>query len=181
MSDVKEATNDTFLPHGGISPPGPVGRTVRILLGLGSIYIVYQISQISEPRAVTNEVVLAYVAFAIYLIGYVVNIGFGLRLGLLPRLSAVAILAAAGILGWQTEGTIESHALWQVMYWLMAYVYGHLGISFLFSALFATPGCEMRAIPAILGRLTGRRIREHHCPGPIRMVDKWESGASRRE
>jgi hypothetical protein len=38
-----------------------------------------------------------------------------------------------------------------------------------------TPGCEMRAIPDLLGRLTGHTAQEHHCPGFITPLDNWEA------
>lgn len=174
MSDTPNENKRSFLPHGSITPPGPIGRMARVLFGLGTAYIVFQVSAISDPRAVSDPFALAYVAFAVYLIGYVVNIGFGLRLGQIPRLSAIAALPIAGVLGWQSENTIESQWLWQAMRWLMLYVYSHLGLSFLLSALAATPGCEMRAIPTLIGKLTGRQVSEHHCPGPIRVIDHWE-------
>ena len=59
--------------------------------------------------------------------------------------------------------------------WLtVLYVFGHLGLSFLLSAVIATPGCEMRAIPHLWTLLTGRATREHHCPGFLDSLDAWE-------
>ncbi len=56
----------------------------------------------------------------------------------------------------------------------MTYVYGHLGISFILAAFLATPGCEMRALPHLLGMIAGGEAREHCCPGFIEHIDRWE-------
>jgi hypothetical protein len=53
--------------------------------------------------------------------------------------------------------------------------YGHLGIAFVLSAIIATPGCEMRSIPDLFGRVIGKPSEEHHCPAAfITKIDEWE-------
>ena len=57
---------------------------------------------------------------------------------------------------------------------VMAYTFIHLGLSFVLSAILATPGCEMRAIPHLWTLVTGRATKEHYCPGFLDGLDKWE-------
>ena len=71
------------------------------------------------------------------------------------------------------ETAILAQAIWV---WEL-YIFAHLGLSFLLSALLGTAGCEMRAIHDLWAKLTGSQAREHHCPvGPLRSIDRWESG-----
>jgi hypothetical protein len=48
--------------------------------------------------------------------------------------------------------------------------------TFVLAALIATLGCEMRSIPQLPGRLSGRKVQEHCCPASlITKIDLWES------
>lgn len=127
-----------------------------------------------------NLAVLALVA--ILLINYVVNIGFGRSFGRWPSYLSVGIAGVLAALGWMLFGT-PNHPVLGVALWLwLTYFYAHLGISFLLAAVIATPGCEMRSIPELLGRISARPVREHHCPAAlISKIDQWERRrASRR-
>ena len=64
--------------------------------------------------------------------------------------------------------------LWGVVTTWMIVIYGHLGISFVLATLLATPGCEMRAIPQLLGMASGKQAAEHYCPAFIDKIDHWE-------
>ena len=180
MKGNRAEKRNSFLDGGSIPPPGPIGRSVRLLLGIGALYLVFQVSGISDARAISHPLVIVHTLFAIYLVGYVVNIGFGVRLGQLPRIAALIGLAIASLIGWQSASTLESVPLWQAVYWLNLYVYGHLGVSFLLAAAFGTPGCEMRSIPIMASRLSGGKARDHHCPGPIGRIDRWEERLTSR-
>ncbi len=163
-----------FDAAGTIPPPGWIGRAVRAFLGYGSLYWVYQIISFGDAAALTNFYVIGLTLFALQLVPYTVNIGSGVKLSFWPRLIAALGIAIAGYFGWQSTGDIASPTLWNAIAILNIYVYGHLGISFALSAIFGTAGCEMRAVPILIGRLTGRKARDHYCPGPIRTIDNWE-------
>ena len=162
-----------------IQPPGWIGRAVRALFGYGSLNWIYQLSSFGDAQALSNLFVIGLSLFALQLIPYTVNIGFGVSLSFWPRLIAATGIAVAMFLGWQSTGDLTSPMLWNAVLVLNMYVFGHLGISFVLSTLFRTAGCEMRAIPILLGRLTGKKARDHHCPGPIRAVDNWEQSLGR--
>ena len=89
-------------------------------------------------------------------------------------LAAILLLAGAGLLGYAQTGTFLNRTLWVAMDLFVIYILVHLGLSFLLSALLATPGCEMRAIPHLVGVVGGKPTREHYCPGFIDGVERWE-------
>ena len=72
-------------------------------------------------------------------------------------------------------GQVWGPPLGALAYAMTVYTFGHLGVSFVLAAFLATPGCEMRAMPDLLGRLTGRMAQEHHCPAFIQPLDNWET------
>lgn len=169
-------TSPTFQFHGAgtLPPPGLIGRLSRLIFGGGAIYWAVQLFRFGEMDALTNAWVIGLTAFAVHLAPYTLNIGFGLRLGFWPRVVALGLIVGAAVVGWQTSGEWISPQLWATVYWTNLYVYLHLGGSFLLAALFGTAGCEMRAIPILIGRITQREIRDHECPGPIGAIDRWE-------
>ena len=118
--------------------------------------------------------ILLWIAFSVALAPYVVNIGFGINSGAKPRFVLVGIWLTAGVAGSLIEGTLRSEFLWAVIEITQIYIYGHLGISFLLSAILSTPGCEMRAIPHLFGKVSGKGSQEHYCPGFLDKVDRWE-------
>ena len=171
---AKSSPTFQFHDAGTLPPPGPVGRLARLIFGAGAIYWVVQLFRFGEMDALTNAWVIGFTAFAVHLTPYTLNIGLGLRLGFWPRLLAVGLLIGAAVVGWRSSGELISPQLWSATYWLNIYVYLHLGGSFLLAALFGTPGCEMRAIPILIGQITRRETRDHECPGPIGAIDRWE-------
>ena len=90
---------------------------------------------------------------------------------------SIAIALMLAIVSWLKFGTADHPVLGLALWFWLVYFYLHLGISFVLAAAIATPGCEMRAIPDLYGRLTGRRAEEHHCPaGFLTGLDAWERG-----
>lgn len=163
-----------FDEPGTLPPPGPIGRLVRLVLGVVLAQFVYQWLFLSDHTDLTNLMVWPWVAFSFALVPYVVNIGFGVKLGAWPRVVLGLVLAGGFAAAYLIDGTWQSAFAWEGIRWSQAYVYGHLGLSFFLSGLLATPGCEMRAIPHLVGKFTGRARAEHYCPGPIDGLDRWE-------
>ena len=167
-----------FEKQGSLPKPGPIGRLVRLALGALCLYGVYGLYQawsyygieapISEPTWIITF------AVAVWLIPPVVNIGFMKNWGRRPRWFVVigaAVLAVVSRVGW---GSWIGPPLGIFVSAVIFYTLGHLGLSFVLSAILGTPGCEMRAIPHLWTLLTGRDTREHYCPGWIDGVDRWE-------
>ena len=80
----------------------------------------------------------------------------------------------AAITSLLTTGNLLDYPLWVSVTVWQVYVFGHLGLSFLLAASLATPGCEMRAIPQLIGLAKKEQVAEHYCPAFIDSVDKWE-------
>lgn len=175
------ATTDLKLDEPGTLPrPGPIGRLARLVLGALSIWFIIELLGIRTDLLDNDGDVRAFVwnGFlpSIFLISYVINIGFSRAWKKWPAIvSALVLVAIAGI-SYFAGGQLESAALaWALWVWEL-YIFGHLGVSFLISGLLATPGCEMRAFHDLYARITGKPTKEHYCPiGPLHPIDQWEA------
>ena len=164
-----------FDEEGTLPRPGPIGRLVRLLMGLLIASFVYDWLTIIDSSDFGNPFILFWIGFSIALTPYVINIGFGFNAGAKPRYALVGIWVTAALAGYFIESRPLSEFLWSVIEISQIYIYGHLGLSFLLSAILSTPGCEMRAISHLLGKVSGKGSQEHYCPGFIDNVDRWES------
>ena len=175
------ATTDLELEETGtIQPPGYIGRIVRFLFGYVCLWYVYQLALI-WPELVNlngfNITLMDGVIPPLILVSYVVNIGWSRSWKKYPLFLSLLIFILVGSYQYFSNGIIEGFLLANVIYWWMLYVYLHLGISFVLSALIATPGCEMRALHHLYSKLTGKSTKEHQCPiGPLSAIDRWEAG-----
>lgn len=168
-----------FDQEGTLVAPGPIGRLVRLVLGLLIAKFIYDWVTIIDITDFDNPFILIWIAFSIMLVPYVVNIGFGVNFGAKPRYALVGVWLLGAIAGYLADGTVRSPLTWTIVELTQIYIYGHLGLSFLLSAILATPGCEMRAIPQLLGKLSGAGSKEHYCPGFIDNIDRWERNRGR--
>ena len=175
------ATTDLKLEAPGtIARPGPVGRLTRLAFGAMCVY--YVVGLIDVQHSMLDSVghirglIWNGVLPGLLLVSYVVNIGYSRAWKKWPAIvsgSALLLIAAYGL---YTQGVLETAILAQAIRVLELYVFAHLGLSFLLSALLGTPGCEMRAMHDLWAKLTGGQAREHRCPvGPLRGIDRWES------
>lgn len=177
---MKQSDPLELVEEGTLTRPGPIGRTVRLLLGLACLYALYQLflyrqEIIQAPISVLPNLVVMVFA-TVLIINYVVNIGFGKSWGRWPSYLAIGSTLLLAAIAWLAFGT-ANHALPGTALWAwMVYFFAHLGASFVLSAILATPGCEMRAIPELIGKISGRAAAEHHCPAAfISRIDAWES------
>lgn len=172
----KKPLNEVFHfdEEGTLHPPGPIGRIVRLAVGLLLAKLVFDWLTLIDSSDYDQPFILMWVAISVALAPYVVNIGFGVNWGAIPRYILIGVWLLAACVGFLLEGTLTSELLWSVVEFTQIYIYGHLGISFLLSAILATPGCEMRALPHLFGKLSGTGSKEHYCPGFIDKVDRWE-------
>jgi hypothetical protein len=106
---------------------------------------------------------------------YVINIGFSQNWRRKPQWLLIGVVMLIGTLGIALHGSFWSPALgWLALIWLL-YVTAHLGFALVLAAIFATPGCEMRAFHDLWTKVTGRETKEHYCPGFFDKLDKWEA------
>ena len=161
---------------GTLHRPGPIGRLVRLALGLPLLFLVWRLLFFAEIGDLRQIPFWSWVLIAWWLFPAVVNIGFGVSWGnWRPRVAVLAGAGAAALVGLATRGTWDAPPLWWFLLPWMIYVAGHLGASFVLAATLGTPGCEMRAIPHLIGLATGRPRAEHYCPGFLDGLDRWEA------
>lgn len=169
-----------FVPEGTLWRPGPLGRLGRLAVGLVSLNFVLPLllnpGWALEPGLLTQQGVWVALAISLWLIPTVVNVGFTRDWGHRPRTVALVALLAAALLSWLLYDALLAPPLALAVYLLTLYVMTHVGLAHVVAALLATPGCEMRAIPALLARLTRGRVLEHYCPGMWHRFDAWERG-----
>ncbi len=165
---------------GSLARPGPIGRLLRFALGVLCLYALWELIDIApfvieRPiELLPNLALMGLIAICVF--NYVINIGFSRGWNYYPilvSLAAFGIVAATGFILTGSAGTIYLGVF--IVLWL-GYFYAHLGISFVLAATLGTPGCEMRAIPELFGKVTHREVKEHHCPSTIITgIDRWES------
>ena len=179
------ATTDLKLDEAGSLPrPGPIGRLVRFAFGVVCIWYVSELIAVSGDLMSAvgriRPVVWNGVLIGLFLISYIINIGYSRPWKKWPALiSAGAFLSIAGV-GYLTQGTVETEFLARTVWVWEVYLFSHLGMAFIIATLIGTPGCEMRAFHDLYSRLTGIPTKEHYCPvGPLHPIDQWEAGRSR--
>lgn len=175
------ATTDLKLDDPGTLPkPGPIGRIARLSFGVLCGWYVATLVGVTDSlmggdghirREVLNGVVPT-----VFLISYVVNIGFSRSWKKRPAVVSLIVLAAIAGFGFFLGGGLETELLARAIWIGEVYVFTHLGLSFLVSAVIGTPGCEMRALHDLYSRFSGVPTKEHYCPiGPLHPIDQWES------
>lgn len=180
------ATTDLKLDEPGSLPkPGPLGRVVRLAFGVLCLWYVSELLAVANILVASDGHLLKLlwngVLPGLFLISYVVNIGFSRSWGKKPAIVSGSILAAAGLAGYLSSGTVETELLARILWIWELYLFAHLGLSFGLSATIGTPGCEMRAFHDLYSRITGNPTKEHYCPiGPLNPIDQWEARRSKR-
>ena len=178
------ATTDLKLDEPGSLPkPGPIGRVVRLLFGLLCLWFVSELLVATRSLVAGNGEILPLVwngiLLGLFLISYVINIGFSRSRGKMPAIASAAFLAVAALASYLSSGTIETNLFARAAWIWELYLFAHLGLSFALSAVIGTPGCEMRAIHDLYSRITGNPTKEHYCPiGPLHPIDQWEARRS---
>lgn len=177
---MKQSDPLELVEPGSLTKPRPVGRTVRFALGVGCLWAVWQVihnlgTVVAAPITATMyPSVGLLIAMGVWMINYVVNIGFSRSWGRRPAYLSITGYLVFATVALVINGDANSPVLGVPLAAWLVYFYGHLGLSFVLAGLLATPGCEMRALPELIGRMTGRASAEHHCPGFIANIDAWE-------
>ncbi len=170
----------SFDEPGWLRKPGFIGRTVRFIIGAWLLWALYSLLRygwlvLVDTTAPSQIEWWLLIIVAFWLMPPVVNIGFTKNWRRAPQVVLSVLIAVAIVLDLAIYGTWWAPPLGLfVLAWLV-YFTAHLGFSFVLSALLATPGCEMRAIPHLWTLATGRATKEHHCPGFIDRIDRWEA------
>ena len=149
---------------------------------LGYVYQLIQVSRflITDTGRI-QPVIWNGVPIGLFLISYVVNIGFSRAWKKWPAFISAAFLVLMAWVGYLTAETAETIFLARGLWVWEGYLFSHLGFAFLIAAVIGTPGCEMRAFHDLYSRLTGVPTKEHYCPvGPLHPLDQWEAGLARK-
>ena len=176
---MKQSDPLELVDAGSLARPGPVGRMTRLALGALCLYALWEIVHSAgvtstQPFSTLDNRLLVLLA-PLCIFNYVVNIGFARSWGHRPLMISLVVLAVSALAAWLFSGELDSPVFGITLNLWLAYFYAHLGISFVLAALMATPGCEMRAMPELLGRMRGTPSEEHHCPAAfITRIDEWE-------
>jgi hypothetical protein len=178
----------TFVEPGSLVTPGWIGRLIRLGFGLALLRFFYDLVrfEVLAPRGdagLTSSQAPDQVwfwllaAWLFWILPFVVNIGFGVSWRRWSQAVVLASVAIAIVVSLVNERSIWSESLgWILLIWLL-YESLHLGVCFVLSAVLATPGCEMRAIPHLWTVVTGKKTSEHFCPsGFLDSLDRWEAG-----
>ena len=175
-----------FVNPGALKRPGPVGRFVRLFIGIWIVHLFYQLLVFGLLAFPNSRLLISWqipsnlslwiaVGIFFWLFPYVVNIGFSQNWRHWPQWILLGVVIIFAGISFGLNGHFWSPALgWIVLIWLL-YVTGHLGFAFLLSAILATPGCEMRSFHHLWTIITGRKTHEHCCPGFLDKIDKWEA------
>ncbi len=180
------ATTDLKLDDAGSLPrPGLIGRIVRLAFGVLCASYVVGIVDVADDLISDDGHIRAViwngVLLGLFLISYVVNIGFSRAWGKWPAIVSAGFLIAIAGYSQLTQGTFESNILARAVWGWEIYLFSHLGGAFFVSSIIGTPGCEMRAFHDLYSRLTGIPTKEHYCPvGPLHSIDRWESARRKR-
>ena len=160
----------TFVEPGTLAKPKLIGRMVRLLLGVLCCYGALTYGENLRAFLRTNFPPLQLLVgpvVAYWLLPPLVNIGWGVNWKNRSRFFFLMLCGAAIAVDFALYDDFWGPALGGILYAATLYTLGHLGISFLLAALLSTPGCEIRALPDLFGKLLGCARKEHHCPGFI--------------
>ena len=178
------ATTDLKLDDPGSLPrPGPIGRLVRLTFGLLGVWFITGLFGVSNDLLNESGHIRYFMwnglVFGLFLISYVINIGFSRAWKKWPAFISGGLFVAIAGFSYLTQGTVETELLARVVWGWEFYVFSHLGAAFVIASLIGTPGCEMRAFHDLFSRLTGIPTKEHYCPvGPLHPIDQWEAKRS---
>lgn len=134
----------TFEKPGSLQKPGPIGRAIRIGLGCGFLYLfILTIAKFTHyvssdiPR---QPMIWFGVALCLFFLADVVNVGFSRSWGRWPQFIAFLLALAAIAFDLLKYGSPWGPPLGLLVFVLLVYVTGYLGLSFILAAVLAVPG-----------------------------------------
>jgi hypothetical protein len=169
-----------FEEPGSLRKPGFIGRAVRFAFGAWLLWALYTLLRygwiiLVDTTPPSRIEWWLFIILAFWLTPYVVNIGFTRNWWRAPQVVVVAAAALAIVIDLAVYGTWWAPPVGLFALAWLVYFSAHLGLSFVLSALIATPGCEMRAFPHLWTLTTGHSTKEHYCPGALDRIDRWEA------
>ena len=123
--------------------PGPIGRSVRLALGLLLLYFaVYALThyRLGGSPSARDLGVWIGLAFAVYYLPDVINLGLGRSFGRWPLFVAATAVVVAGLIDRVSGGTFVGPAFGLIFVVLIVYAFTHIGLSLILAAIIAAPG-----------------------------------------
>lgn len=183
----------SFVSWGTLVRPSRRGRTFRFLAGVVGLSAtvlallhpnwIIRLDTLDLAQA-SFGMLFGLVFLGLALVGHlinlnlIVNLAFKLNTGKYPLRIVGGLAAVALIADLLFFGTVWAAPLGIVVWIVLVYSTGHLGISHILAGILGTPGCEMRSIPHLVGILTGREVEEHFCPGTWTRMDERDAQRS---
>lgn len=162
--------------------PGPIGRIVRLVLGLLVLQAaagaaIMLLDGVSGLPAADSGMAIA-TGIAAWLTPTVYDVGLGTSLGNRWRLLATSAIGAATLAGLALGAPGTGFTI-GVLVWI-AVTLGWLGVAFLVATALRTPGCEMRSLPHLASLVLPGGHDFVACPGPLQPLDEWEARTTGR-
>ena len=130
---------DKFEKPGILQRPGPIGRAVRIVFGIGATYFLTEvltsysgIVRVGLPRSIS---LFFGIVFTFYFLPDVINIGFTRRWGRKPQLVVIVLAVTAAVFDQVHYGFFWGPELGLLVFVLLAYVLTHLSLSFILAGI----------------------------------------------
>lgn len=167
-----------------IPPASWTGRVLKLVVGILQLWGVAQIL-FSFPALLTvtwNPTIWLFVALAFWLLPSAFGLGFARvrSVGRGPLWIALGVGVAMALGTMVLRGELWGPPLTAYLLAVTVYAHLHVGLSHVLAAVVGTPGCEMRVLPYLVTRLTGRSEDQFHpCPGWWTPIDRWEAGLRR--
>ena len=128
--------------------PKLMGRLTRLAAGVGILWMTFgstlpyiqPFTRVREGWGVPGWGWVPGALLALYLLPVIVDRGLGISWGGRSQLVVAALGAAAIVADFILYGSLWGPPLGWVILLAMWYTFGHLGLSFLVAAIFATPG-----------------------------------------
>ena len=144
--------------------PGPLGRTVRLLLGG---YLLYELVDILTyypsyvGRSGPGTTWWLTTAVSLWLLSIAIGVGAGGPWTLRVLLGVLLLGAATAGFDLLRYGTIWGPPFGLALYAVDALGFGFIGVSLVLAAILAVPGCEAGAIPSLVAKRFGREPAAH--------------------
>ena len=123
--------------------PGPIGRSVRLALGLLLLFFAgYALTRYrlgGSPSAGDLGLWIG-LGYALYYLPDAINLGFGRAWGRRPQLVAATAVVVAGLIDLVSGGTFLGPAFGLVVVVVIIYAFTHIGLSMIVATIIAAPG-----------------------------------------
>jgi hypothetical protein len=180
---------DPLAPHTGTYRTGPIGRFLRLLLGIGiAISLLSVVDQggpasFHDPSNLTEPItiVLHIAAPTIFLIlvgelaAATTSEVAARRWQRLAFAALVVTLATAAVVSWLVSGEVWASPLSDLVWGFDVLMLTQTIVALLFAIVLGTPGCEIGVWRELIARARGdRSARPPLCVLGLHYIDEWE-------